>query len=277
MLVSPKTGPKPSQMNKVRNSRGLLQGVGEKRALYISVSYRNIPGVQLGESTDWDVRVMSELLQVIYPELNEGNTVIMKEGEDLGRIPDRANCVAAMEWLVSDAKPGDSLFFFFSGHGVREGYSGEESILPCDYRTCGSISKSEMYDLLVAPLPKGCQLTAVMDCCYAQKMLDLPWLYNIEQPGQIGGQELYRADSEGTVVLFSSSASSSICTTYGGFATRAFIIALILLNRPTYIDLLQQQELIMDQDMLDNKILNFTGKPQISSSHRLNLDSEFTI
>ena len=33
------------------------------------------------------------------------------------QIPTRANMIAAMQWLVRDAQPNDSLFFHYSGHG----------------------------------------------------------------------------------------------------------------------------------------------------------------
>ena len=42
--------------------------------------------------------------------------------------PTRANILAAMRWLVADARAGDSLFFHYSGHGAQtQDWSGDEA------------------------------------------------------------------------------------------------------------------------------------------------------
>lgn len=51
-----------------------------------------------------------------------------------------------MQWLVRDARPGDSLFFHYSGHGGQaadldgdEDDGFDETILPLDFKTAGEI------------------------------------------------------------------------------------------------------------------------------------------
>lgn len=34
-----------------------------------------------------------------------------------------------------------------------------------------------MHDILVKPLPPGCRLTAIFDCCHSGSVLDLPYEY----------------------------------------------------------------------------------------------------
>jgi metacaspase-1 len=54
--------------------------------------------------------------------------------------------IRAMQWLVNDARPNDSLFFHYSGHGGQrvalldnvEGY--EDTIHPVDFNEAGSIN-----------------------------------------------------------------------------------------------------------------------------------------
>ena len=36
-----------------------------------------------------------------------------------------------------------------------------------------------MHDILVKPLPAGCRLTALFDCCHSGSVLDLPYEYVI--------------------------------------------------------------------------------------------------
>lgn len=48
----------------------------------------------------------------------EENMVILNETSKYPHCqPTKENIVKAMHWLVQDAQPGDTLFFFFGGHG----------------------------------------------------------------------------------------------------------------------------------------------------------------
>jgi hypothetical protein len=98
--------------------------------------------------------------------------------------PTRANIIRAMNWLVQGAQPNDNLFFHFSGHGGQtedldgdeeDGY--DETIYPVDFKQAGMIVDDEMHDIMVRPLPPGCRLTAIFDCCHSGSALDLPYEY----------------------------------------------------------------------------------------------------
>lgn len=101
--------------------------------------------------------------------------------------PSRANMIQAMQWLVRGAQPNDSLFFHYSGHGGQtkdldgdeaDGY--DEVIYPVDYESAGHITDDELHDFLIKPLPPGCRLTVIMDCCHSGSGLDLPYMYSTE-------------------------------------------------------------------------------------------------
>lgn len=62
-----------------------------------------------------------------------------------------------------------------------------ETICPLDYESAGQLTDDDMHKLLVAPLPKGCRLTAIMDCCHSGSSLDLPWMYDTS--GKVKGPE----------------------------------------------------------------------------------------
>jgi hypothetical protein len=62
------------------------------------------------------------------------------------RMPTRANMLRAMHWLVSDARPNDSLFFHYSGHGGQmvdfnsfQEDIYDETIYPLDFEQAGQI------------------------------------------------------------------------------------------------------------------------------------------
>jgi hypothetical protein len=53
----------------------------------------------------------------------------------------------------------------------------DETLIPIDFKTTGPILDDDVFDYLVAPLPQGCRLTAVVDCCHSGTMLDLPYIF----------------------------------------------------------------------------------------------------
>lgn len=88
-----------------------------------------------------------------------------------------------MHWLIEDCKPGDSLVFFFAGHGTQEeDLDGDEidgkdeTICPSDFRIHGKIVDDEINRTIVRPLPSGVTLHAIVDSCHSGTVLDLPYL-----------------------------------------------------------------------------------------------------
>ncbi|KAJ6734464.1 hypothetical protein OIU79_001680 [Salix purpurea] len=96
--------------------------------------------------------------------------------------------VESMEGLVKDCQAGDSLVFYFSGHGIRKlDFEGDErdgfdeNICPVDFLTEGMISDNEINSLIVWPLKKDVTLHAIVDACHSGTVLDLEHVYNREQ------------------------------------------------------------------------------------------------
>ncbi|KDN48602.1 hypothetical protein RSAG8_02589, partial [Rhizoctonia solani AG-8 WAC10335] len=83
----------------------------------------------------------------------------------------KALSLKAMQWLVQDAKPNDSLFFHYSGHGGQtKDLDGDEA----------DGYDEDMHAIMVKPLPEGCRLTAIFDSCHSGSSLDLPYIYSTE-------------------------------------------------------------------------------------------------
>mmetsp|Transcript_40756 Transcript_40756/g.74406 ORF Transcript_40756/g.74406 Transcript_40756/m.74406 type:complete len:527 (+) Transcript_40756:52-1632(+) len=102
--------------------------------------------------------------------------------------PTRQNILRGLRWLSDGVQPGDCLFFHYSGHGAQQqdpscseedGY--DETICPEDFESAGMVVDDEIFDIIVAPLPHGAKLTAVMDCCHSGTGLDLPFTLNYGQ------------------------------------------------------------------------------------------------
>ena len=123
-------------------------------------------------------------------------------------FPTRRNIIDAMNWLVAGSKENDSLFFHFSGHGSQiedtdgdelDGY--DETICPYDFEQAGQISDDELHAIMVKPLPEGCRLTALFDCCHSGSMLDLPYTYNTK--GVLKEPNLYSELGQGLLPIVS--------------------------------------------------------------------------
>jgi len=149
-----------------------------KKAVLIGVNYPST-SAQLPGSIN-DARNMQYFLwhncgiplDAILMLYDEGNP-------DAKTLPTRMNIVHAVRWLLEGTAAGDSLFFYFSGHGSKmhdpeEGQdSVDDTICPSDYETEGQIADDQINDILVKPLPQGVKLTAVIDCAHTSTALDL--------------------------------------------------------------------------------------------------------
>ncbi|KAI0051549.1 peptidase C14 [Auriscalpium vulgare] len=211
--------------------------------------------------------------------------VMTDDSHDQQLLPTRANLISGMHWLLQDAQPHDSLFIHYSGHGARarEASGGDEAdgydemIFPQDYKHAGTILDDELHKLLVAPLPSGCRLTAVFDSCHSGSVMDL--VYNYHSNGKVKRIPVRRSFVEakttpGDVMCWSGcdDEETSADAHEGGLAVGAMSYAIlkVLRGNPkiTYEDLLKG---------LRRETKKYNQKPQLSASHRMDIDRRFTM
>jgi hypothetical protein len=182
-------------------SRGISSPIytsGKRKALLIGINYFNSKNQLRGCIND--VRNMQQFLIQKGGYRSEDMVILTDDSRNPMDIPTRNNMLRAMEWLVSNAAPGDCLFFHYSGHGGEEkDLNGDEvdgrdeCIYPVDFQQNGSIIDDIMHDILVKRLPQGCRLTAIFDSCHSGTVLDLPFMYR----AQDGGLKEYNIWKEG--------------------------------------------------------------------------------
>jgi len=152
-----------------------------KKALLIGINYLDEIGSNRLKGCINDAMDMKEFL---YKNFRVTDVRLMCDNMARSSQPSRQNILDSISWLVDGAKPGDNLFFYFSGHGRQtpdlnnEGDNLDEVIVPCDHRTEGYITDDDLYRVLVHAVPKDVTLVAIIDCCHRRTMLDLP---NIHQ------------------------------------------------------------------------------------------------
>jgi len=211
-----------------------------------------------------------------------------------GDRPTKANILEAMNALVHDAQPGDSFFFYFSGHGIQiKDTSGDETdgldecICAIDYRgdeqlpnehTAGVIVDDRMHELLVQPLPRECRLTAIVDSCHSGTSLDLPYLYSSQgvvkentHPHRLS--VLRQKSSYADVISIGASKDHQLAReTNGKGALRSAFVECMnaYKNNVTYRELIQSLRDYM-------KANGCPQRPLLSSSHEIDTGLRFIV
>ncbi|XVE93149.1 hypothetical protein REPUB_Repub01dG0165200 [Reevesia pubescens] len=157
--------------------------LANKRAVLCGVSYKKWKYKLKG--TINDVLNMKALLIQKYGFQEENILVLTEEQLDARLIPTKVNIENCLKWLVKDCKSGDSLVFYYSGHGLRqpdfdrdERDGFDETICPVDFLKEGMIVDNYIYATIVKPLPEGVTLHAIVDACHSGTILDLEHVYD---------------------------------------------------------------------------------------------------
>lgn len=170
------------------------QCTGKKKALIIGINYFGTKS-QLNGCIN-DANAMSRFLCDKFGYKTNDIVMLTDDQRELVKVPTKANILRAMNWLVSDARPNDSLVFHFSGHGgLQKNTTGDEEsgydscIYPVDFKQAGSIIDDVIHNILVKPLPAGARLTAFFDSCHSGTVMDLPFIYStkgaIKEPNML--------------------------------------------------------------------------------------------
>ncbi|KAI0685326.1 caspase domain-containing protein [Cytidiella melzeri] len=161
------------------------QCTGKKKALCVGINYFGQQAELKGCIND--ARNVQRFICTHFGYKADDIVMLTDDAQNPRQIPTKQNIIQAMQWLVRDAHPNDSLFFHYSGHGGQtkdvdgdeaDGY--DETIYPVDFKQNGHIVDDVMHDVMVKPLPPGCRLTAIFDSCHSGSALDLPYIYSTE-------------------------------------------------------------------------------------------------
>lgn len=204
-LQAPPSTPLSFNGNITNQQYQYSQCTGRRKALIIGINYIGTQNELRGCIND--AHNIFNFLTTKYGYASEDIVILTDDQTDLVRVPTRANMIRAMQWLVKDAQPDDSLFFHYSGHGGQtEDLDGDEesgfdsTIYPVDFQVNGHIVDDEMHDIMVKTLQPGTRLTALFDSCHSGTALDLPYVYStkgvVKEPNMwkdVGGDGLQAA------------------------------------------------------------------------------------
>ena len=197
---------------------------GRRKALLIGINYFGQQGELRGCIND--TKNVSAFLIEKHGYRREDMVILTDDAADPNLQPTHANIIRAMQWLVRDAQPNDSLFLHYSGHGGQaadtdgdEEDGHDEVIYPVDFKTAGHIVDDEIHFTVVKPLRPGVRLTALFDSCHSGSVLDLPYIYSTK--GVLKEPNLAKEAGAGLLSAFGAYARGDL----GGVATSVFGLA----------------------------------------------------
>lgn len=151
-----------------------------KRAVLVGINYKNTD-LQLRGCIN-DVRNMTQMLTTNFG-FDKENVRLLTEEDAI--TPSKTNIIENIVWLTRETKPGDTIVFYYSGHGsyVKDTSGDEvdgkdEVLVPLDYETEGYISDDMLFDYLLKPLQAGVRVFLMTDCCHSGTLFDLKYNLN---------------------------------------------------------------------------------------------------
>ena len=140
-----------------------------------------------------DVNNMKTYLKNIIGISENNITLLTDDSTDPLKIPTCKNIKDNMASLVKDVAAGDSLFFYYSGHGALIADTNDDEtdnnnnkdsyIIPVDYFDASApdvkllIIDDDLKKMLINPIPSGANLTVVFDCSHSGTGGDLKYVY----------------------------------------------------------------------------------------------------
>lgn len=139
-----------------------------RRALLVGINDYPDPAAQLDGCVNDTFRVSAMLQEFGF--LPDGIRLCLNQRATAAGILER------MEWLLSEPRPGDKLFFYYSGHGAQLHTYGQgdaidrkdETLVPWDFAWTPqtSITDDQIFRLY-SQLPYETELVMVFDCCHS--------------------------------------------------------------------------------------------------------------
>jgi hypothetical protein len=150
-----------------------------KKAVLIGINYRGTENALNGCINDITNITNFLVNNCLY---NLSNIKVLTDDSEIK--PTCSNIKEQISWLVSNNVAGDTLIFYYSGHGsyIRdinrdESDGRDEVIVPIDYDVSDFISDDWLFTNMVSKVPKNVLLWCFTDCCHSGTIIDLKYNY----------------------------------------------------------------------------------------------------
>jgi hypothetical protein len=248
------------------------ENIKNKKALLIGINYLNTP-YQLNGCIH-DTSRMKDLLS----SHGFSNFKVITDLTDVK--PTKANILAELKSLVVNAKAGDMLVFYFSGHGSYtfdrnndEVDGKDEMIISSDLQ---GVLDDELKSILQNNLPREVTIFGLFDSCHSGSMFDLKFNYLDSTNYDSYNENNKVTECQGNVIMISgcmdaqTSSEAEIDSKPQGALTWSFIDCINKTPNCSWRELLKSM-----RDLL--KTNNFTQIPQLSTDSFYDIDSKLFI
>ncbi len=249
---------------------------GNKKALLCGLKYSGTPYALSG--TVNDVEMIRKILIDRYNYSNE-NIKISLDNEVKTLTKD--DFLSDFTNFISNGEAGDTLLFYYSGHGTYttdinydEIDSRDEAIITGDLKY---IIDDDLKTIIQKCLKKDVKLIALFDCCFSGSVLDLKYQYLDNTRNNYNTINPRNQETLGDVIMISGTSdnqTTSSAISNDGFIRGGLSLSLrIALEENTNISWYQ---LITKM----RKLLNgskFVQIPQLSSGKQFNINTKFTL
>lgn len=180
------------------------------RALLVGINYTDTQYELAGCIND--VKNMSDQLKIFFPALTDIQLIT----DETTTKPSKLNIIAAIRALVTGLKPGENVYFHYSGHGGHlvdkngdEATGYDSCIYPCAGGTLETISDDELRAEIAAKIPVGSKCLVVLDSCHSGTAVDLRYLWETNANNSLSYKEDTHYEKTAGDVLFLSGAADT--------------------------------------------------------------------
>ena len=269
--------------NKQKDALIRLIGMSSKKALLIGINYTNTSNELYGCIND-----TANVQQMLAAKFGYPLFTLMTD--KTVKRPSKQNILVELTNLLVRSKPGDNLFFLYSGHGTNtsdlnkdEEDGQDELIVPIDATSIHScILDDELYLLIQTHLKRGVKLVMLFDSCFSGTILDLKYNYLVSNDNDNTTNNTLAinensSDTLGQVCVISGCKDNQTSADayvnynsknmYSGAMTYAFLNALHAVKDVTWLQLITHM-----RDIL--KAEGYEQIPQFSTSTCINIATE---
>jgi hypothetical protein len=236
-----------------------------KNALLIGCNYKNTQYELFGCIND-----VNNIKNKIQKEYKFNNITILTDNTT--KKPTKINILNSLKNLLINSKSGDTLLFFYSGHGTQtidknneETDKLDEVIVPLDFKY---IIDDELNNIIYNNLKSGVNLFTLFDCCHSGSILDLKYQYiDSTNLNNITINNKYK-NIKGNVLMISgcmdkqTSADAFINNKFQGAMTWSFLKSINSNKNIKWFDLVQNMRNLLKSN-------GYNQIPQLSSGNEL--------
>lgn len=264
-----------NKINKTTVMPPILRTIPKKMAILVGINYVGTPNQLLGCIND--TVIVSNILKNSYG-YDSANITFMTDYRALK--PTRDNIINEFTNLMKNSIEGDSLFFFYSGHGTQKSNKSnsnpldkiDECIFTIDEKI---ITDNTFKQIIDTNMKAGVKLTTIFDSCFSGTIMNLRYNYLNSDNSNETMVDTFETSTVGNVICISgckdaqTSEDAYINGAYDGAMTWALQTTLssALAGSP-----LSWAQLITGmRDILKSN--TFTQLPQFSSGAELDMNS----